>query len=71
MQSSLGLLTAFASDVYYTEKASSSVAAALMCGVPLVTPKRTIETYTYLTEVRHPHALELKPERNHGELIPS
>ena len=61
MGSSLGLLTAFASDVYFMEKASSSVAAALLCGVPLVTPKRTLETYTYLTEVRHPYLSVINP----------
>ena len=51
MQMSLGVLTAFASDMYYTKKSSSSVAAAVVCGTPLIGPRRLLDTYAYLNEV--------------------
>ena len=52
IQGSRGLLTAFASDVYNTVKASSSVTTALVCGTPLVMTKETLVAYNFLTGVR-------------------
>ena len=49
IQNNSALLTAFASEVYYTEKASSSVAASLMCRTPLLTTTETFRTYSYLS----------------------
>ena len=52
IQGSRGLLTAFASDVYNTVKASSSVTTALVCATPLVMTKEALAAYNFLTEVR-------------------
>ena len=52
IQGSRGLLTTFASDVYNTGKASSSVTTALVCATPLVMTKETLVAYNFLTEVR-------------------
>ncbi|OZJ06595.1 hypothetical protein BZG36_00641 [Bifiguratus adelaidae] len=45
----VALLPAFGSDDYYEFKASSSVGAALLTGVPLVANKRLLETYRHLS----------------------
>ena len=50
IQQSYGLLTAFASKIYFREKASSTVAASLICGTPLLTEPETIKVYSYLSE---------------------
>jgi hypothetical protein len=50
IQRSLGVLTAFASNIYYREKTSSSVAASLICGTPLLTVIETVNVYSYLSE---------------------
>lgn len=42
------VLPAFASDAYYTHKASSSVAASLICGTPLLADARLLAAYSYL-----------------------
>lgn len=44
------MLPAFASDTYYDRKASSSVPASLIAGIPIVGPARLLESYTYLNE---------------------
>ena len=44
----LAVLPAFASDHYYTTKASSSVAAALICGTPLLATEQLLAAYSYL-----------------------
>lgn len=44
------LLPAFASDTYYDRKASSTVPASLIAGVPLVATRRLLETYSYVNE---------------------
>ncbi len=49
IQNNIALLTAFASGVYYKEKASSSVAASLICRTPLLTSAETLRTYSYLS----------------------
>lgn len=49
IQRSLGLLTAFASKVYFREKSSSTVAASLICGAPLLTETATLNVYSYLS----------------------
>jgi hypothetical protein len=41
-------LTSFTDDIYLTTKASSSVAAALLSGVPLVASRRLLQAYGYL-----------------------
>lgn len=50
IQKSYGLLTAFASKIYFREKASSTVAASLICGTPLLTEPETLKVYSYLSE---------------------
>ena len=50
IQQAIGLLTAFASDIYLVEKASSTIAVSLICHVPLLTEKRTLKVYDYLSE---------------------
>ena len=49
IQGALGLLTAFADRRYLTTKASSSVAASLICGTPLLTEVDTLRSYTFLS----------------------
>ena len=49
IQNNSALLTAFASGVYYKEKASSTVAASLICRTPLLTTAETLRTYSYLS----------------------
>lgn len=49
IQDSLGLLTAFASKIYFREKASSTVAASLICGMPLLTEAETVDVYSYVS----------------------
>lgn len=51
IRASLAVVPAFASDVYYTKKASSSVAAAMVCGTPLLAEPEMLEHYTYLSKV--------------------
>jgi hypothetical protein len=46
---SVALLTAFASNVYFTMKASSTVAASLITQVPLLTEMKTLQVYNYLS----------------------
>ncbi|KAK9803980.1 hypothetical protein WJX72_009953 [[Myrmecia] bisecta] len=46
----LAVLPAFASNMYYTKKASSSVAAAVVCKTPLIADEQLLKSYTYLTE---------------------
>jgi len=46
----LAVLPAFASNVYYTTKASSSVAAAIICGTPLLADHELLAAYSYLSE---------------------
>ena len=48
MRRARAVLPAFASDVYYTAKASSSVAAALICGTPLLAGPQLLRAYSYL-----------------------
>ncbi|KAK9371417.1 hypothetical protein V1509DRAFT_607212 [Lipomyces kononenkoae] len=50
LSESFALLPAFASDEYYDRKASSSVPASLIAGVPIVGKRRLLETYDYMTE---------------------
>lgn len=42
------LLPAFASDTYYSHKASSSVPASLIAGTPIVANKQLLDAYSYL-----------------------
>ncbi|KAG5357172.1 hypothetical protein CJU90_5996 [Yarrowia sp. C11] len=49
MSEGLAILPAFASDDYYSEKASSSVPASIIAGVPLVAAKKLLDAYTYLS----------------------
>jgi hypothetical protein len=44
------IMTAFSSEEYYTVKASSSVAAALIAGTPLVGDAKLLKSYGYLNE---------------------
>ncbi|KAJ3288621.1 hypothetical protein HK104_008059 [Borealophlyctis nickersoniae] len=48
LHQNFALLPSFASDAYYTHKASSSVAAALITGVPLIGTERLLAAYAYL-----------------------
>lgn len=48
MSEGLALLPAFASKDYYSEKASSSVPASIIAGVPLVAGQELLDAYTYL-----------------------
>jgi hypothetical protein len=50
IQHSFGLLTAFSTDVYFEKKASSSVAASMICGTPLLTQSETLKAYSFLSE---------------------
>ena len=43
------LLTAFASGVYFKEKASATVVASLICRTPLLTTAETLRAYSYLS----------------------
>ena len=45
------LLAAFASDSYYTDKSSSSVAASLLCATPMIADQKLLDSYSYLTKV--------------------
>jgi hypothetical protein len=47
---SVALVPSFATDHYYVERASSTVAASLIAGCPLVASRRLLATYTYLDE---------------------
>jgi hypothetical protein len=46
---SMALLPAFASDSYYEYKASSSVGASLLTGVPMIADQKLLNSYTHLT----------------------
>lgn len=46
---SMALLPAFASDSYYVYKASSSVGASLLTGVPMIADQKLLDSYTHLT----------------------
>jgi hypothetical protein len=48
IQGTLAVLPAFASPVYLTRKASSSVAAAVICGTPLLADAALLQAYSYL-----------------------
>ena len=48
IQGALAVLPAFASPVYLTRKASSSVAAAIICGTPLLADPALLQAYSYL-----------------------
>lgn len=48
IQGALAVLPAFASPVYLTHKASSSVAAAVICGTPLLADAALLDAYSYL-----------------------
>ncbi|KAJ8102155.1 hypothetical protein POJ06DRAFT_280710 [Lipomyces tetrasporus] len=50
LSESFALLPAFANDEYYDRKASSSVPASLIAGVPIVGKRRLLQTYDYMTE---------------------
>ena len=50
MQGVLAVLPAFASPAYLTHKASSSVAAAIICGTPLLADEALLRAYSYLPE---------------------
>ncbi|KAK9370196.1 hypothetical protein V1509DRAFT_674844 [Lipomyces kononenkoae] len=50
LSESFALLPAFASDEYYDRKASSSVPASLIAGVPIVGKRQLLQTYDYMTE---------------------
>jgi hypothetical protein len=50
MARSFALLPAFATDRYYLSRASSTVAASLITGCPLVASPRLLEAYSYLDE---------------------
>lgn len=60
VRDSYAVLPAFASDIYYTKKSSSSVAAAVVCGTPLIADLKLLNAYPYLTKVcffQHPSAI--------------
>ncbi len=59
MHDALAVVPAFASDHYYTTKASSSVAAALICGTPLLASAELLAAYSYL----HANATFLQVKR--------
>lgn len=46
---SLALLPAFASDSYLVYKASSSIGASLLTGVPMIADQQLLDAYTHLT----------------------
>lgn len=50
VQEAMAVLPAFASDVYYKTKASSSVATAITCGTPLVADRELLKAYSYLSK---------------------
>lgn len=50
MQDAVAVLPAFASNVYYTSKASSSVATAITCGTPLLADEELLAAYSYLPQ---------------------
>ena len=49
IQQSIAILTVFSTKDYFKNKASSSVAASLICQTPLLTTRRTIHTYSILS----------------------
>ena len=51
IRASLAVVPAFASDVYYTKKSSSSVAAAMVCGTPVLADHDLVRHYNYLSKV--------------------
>ena len=64
----LAVLPAFASDVYLKQKSSSSVAAAIVCGTPLIANPRLLASYPYLSKVSTcPAALSLMVEHSVAE----
>ena len=48
MQGAVAVLPAFASPAYLTHKASSSVAAAIISGTPLLADEALLRAYSYL-----------------------
>jgi hypothetical protein len=50
MSEGLAIVPAFASNDYYSKKASSSVHASIIAGVPLVGSQKLLDAYTYLSE---------------------
>lgn len=51
LQRALAVVPGFARDTYYKTKASSSVAAALICCTPLIANRDLMTAYSYLNEV--------------------
>ena len=50
MQGAVAVLPAFASPTYLTHKASSSVAAAIIAGTPLLADEALLHAYSYLPQ---------------------
>ncbi|KAF1989123.1 hypothetical protein K402DRAFT_418939 [Aulographum hederae CBS 113979] len=50
LRRTLAIATAFANDHYITDQASSTVATALIVGVPLICGKEVLDAYTYISE---------------------
>ncbi|KAF8249198.1 hypothetical protein K440DRAFT_622565 [Wilcoxina mikolae CBS 423.85] len=50
LRGTLAIATAFANEHYIKDQASSTVATALIVGVPLICGKEVLQAYTYLTE---------------------
>jgi hypothetical protein len=50
LHSCKAILPAFASDAYYVNKGSSSVAASFISGTPLVATPRLLQAYSFLDE---------------------
>lgn len=50
MSEGMAILPAFASNDYFSEKASSSVPASIIAGVPIVASQKLLDAYTYLGE---------------------
>lgn len=50
LTNAVALFPAFASDEYYRSMASSTVAASIIAGSPLIGSKKLLESYTYLDE---------------------
>ena len=74
VQQALAVLPAFASSVYYTAKASSSIAAALICGTPLLADDQLLAAYSYMprnaTFPQVPHSLPYHCYRAHILSLP-
>ena len=76
IQGALAVLPAFASPVYLTRKASSSVAAAIICGTPLLADPALLQAYSYLpsrpvfeTTTDERLAVAVSPIATHGSEV--